>query len=261
MYGFSKKLIDVGFFEAPAGQEVRPYRIQPELEVVELLTAGTICFDTASGERRCKAGSLFWHLPGEMTIHRYLPETPYQCYYFRFQCLQPERPGEQISLWNPPAEAELFGKEMFHHFHAGEDLESLGLYCYATLCRQARLAAGQSGESTSESLQNALRFIDRNSAGTLSVRDIADACMLSESHLYLLFRTHLGISPHRYLLQRRIERARMMLAGGSDSIKNIAIECGFESLEVFYRRFKDASGLTPAQYRRKYTAPYLIQEK
>ena len=261
MYGFCKKLIDVGFFEAPAGQEVRPYSVQPGLEVVELLTAGTICFDTASGERRCGAGTLFWHLPGELTIHRYLPEKPYQCYYFRFQCQSPERPGGELFSWDPPAEAERFGKEMFHDFHAAKDPEALGLYCYAALCRQARRTADQSLEPLPETLLNALRFIDRNSGGTLSVRDIADACNLSESHLYLLFRTHLKASPHRYLLQRRMERARMMLAGGSDSIKNIAIECGFESLEVFYRRFKEAAGVTPAQYRNKYIAPYLIQEK
>ncbi|MCP3968208.1 MAG: helix-turn-helix domain-containing protein [Lentisphaerae bacterium] len=69
-----------------------------------------------------------------------------------------------------------------------------------------------------------------------------------------MFKKHLNSSPHRYLVDRRLSHSRSLLAGSGKSIKEIAFECGFDALENFYRSFKSSQSLTPAEYRRKYTA-------
>lgn len=52
-------------------------------------------------------------------------------------------------------------------------------------------------------------------------------------------------TPYHYILQQRIGKAKLLLSGGLTPIKEIALLCGFDSLEVFYRQFKKETNLTP----------------
>ena len=61
------------------------------------------------------------------------------------------------------------------------------------------------------------------------------------------FRRVLGTSPHRYLLMRRLERARQMIARG-ESLAGAALETGFADQAHFTRHFKRAYGLTPGRW-------------
>jgi len=61
------------------------------------------------------------------------------------------------------------------------------------------------------------------------------------------FRTMLGTSPHRYLIMRRLEKARRLLAGGR-SLAETALDTGFADQAHFTRHFKKAYGLTPGRW-------------
>lgn len=61
------------------------------------------------------------------------------------------------------------------------------------------------------------------------------------------FRKVLGTSPHRYLLMRRLERARQMIARG-ESLAGAALETGFADQAHFTRHFKRAYGITPGRW-------------
>lgn len=71
----------------------------------------------------------------------------------------------------------------------------------------------------------------------------------SPSHLLAQFRRHLGVAPHRYLLRRRIERARRLLEDGDAPITAIALEVGFASSQHFARAFKAATGHSARDHR------------
>ncbi|MEH3148056.1 MAG: AraC family transcriptional regulator [Methylobacterium frigidaeris] len=73
-----------------------------------------------------------------------------------------------------------------------------------------------------------------------------------------MFKASFGVPPHRYVVERRIARARDLLAGGRESLAGIALACGFASQSHFTRSFRQATGVTPAAWRREAgTAPAL----
>jgi AraC family transcriptional regulator len=61
----------------------------------------------------------------------------------------------------------------------------------------------------------------------------------------------MGISPHQYLLQQRVERAKQLLKQRNLSIVDIAFQCGFNSQSHFTRCFRKWTGITPKAYQQE----------
>ncbi|MBP3605138.1 MAG: helix-turn-helix domain-containing protein [Clostridia bacterium] len=80
---------------------------------------------------------------------------------------------------------------------------------------------------------------------------LASLCHMSEPNLYLLFRRQLGETPVEYKNRLRIERAQQLLLAYPDMpIEQVADATGFESAAYFRRRFKEALGKSPREYRK-----------
>jgi len=92
-------------------------------------------------------------------------------------------------------------------------------------------------------------FIDGNLAAPLRLADLAAVAALSQSHLARAFRNALGISLHRYVLQRRLRRAREMFSATEDSVQSVATRCGFADDAHLSKAYKRAFGITPAATR------------
>lgn len=73
----------------------------------------------------------------------------------------------------------------------------------------------------------------------------------SEAYFARSFRDAFGIPPHRYLLTRRVERAAALLRDTSLPILEIALQTGWNSLGTFGRTFRDVTGESPKQLRRR----------
>lgn len=101
-------------------------------------------------------------------------------------------------------------------------------------------------------LMRALALIDEELANPeLSNLTLAKKLHISEVYLRKLFASNLGTSPKQYVKGMRIDRARDMLIVGSDTVSSIAAACGYSSVSVFCRAFKERTGLTPEEYRRE----------
>jgi len=83
-----------------------------------------------------------------------------------------------------------------------------------------------------------------------TVDAMARAAALSTSRLHALFRQETGMSPHDWLLRRRLERACALLAGTRRPIADIALETGFSDQSVLTRAMRGAMDTTPAAYRK-----------
>ncbi len=84
----------------------------------------------------------------------------------------------------------------------------------------------------------------------VSLDELAHEAGVSRSHFTRAFRAAAGTSPRRYLTERRIARAKEMLAGTEDEIVGIAFACGFASQAHFTESFRRATGVTPLVFRR-----------
>lgn len=100
-------------------------------------------------------------------------------------------------------------------------------------------------------LANVLTYIEDNLAGRPLLDDLADVAHVSPSHFMDLFRKSMGISPHRYLVQRRVERAKNMLTNSDLPVAAIASLTGFADQSHLTRHLRRSLGTTPGQLRRK----------
>lgn len=105
-------------------------------------------------------------------------------------------------------------------------------------------------EMTDNRLNRALELIEASLAQSVDLPAMADAAGLSASHFARQFRTTMGVSPHQYLVQRRVESAKRHLEATSATIARIAFECGFANQEHLTRVFKRLCGVAPAAYRK-----------
>lgn len=93
-------------------------------------------------------------------------------------------------------------------------------------------------------------YLAEHLAEDLALSDLAALVGLSPSHFCRAFAASLGVPPHRWLMARRIERAKELLNTTTLSITSIAAVCGFASSQHFASAFRKAIGATPSAYRR-----------
>jgi transcriptional regulator GlxA family with amidase domain len=101
-------------------------------------------------------------------------------------------------------------------------------------------------------LRRLLRAKDRMDAASQEewpVERLANVSGVSEAHFARSFKEAFGAPPHRYLLTRRIERAKALLRDTDTPIIDIALETGWQSLGTFGRVFKDVTGESPSELR------------
>jgi AraC-like DNA-binding protein len=87
--------------------------------------------------------------------------------------------------------------------------------------------------------------------GNVSLEEIASACHLSRSYFIRAFRETTQRTPHQWLLEQRIERARHLLRTSDSSLSDIAIACGFADQSHFTRTFSQLVGTPPGNWRRQ----------
>jgi AraC family transcriptional regulator len=97
-------------------------------------------------------------------------------------------------------------------------------------------------------LQRVIEFADAHLHEDLSIASLADAAGLSVRHFARAFTLQVGATPHRWLMKRRIERAKQRLAHSDDSLARIAQACGFAAQSHFTRVFRLMTGETPRQW-------------
>jgi AraC-like DNA-binding protein len=129
------------------------------------------------------------------------------------------------------------------HESAFVDVMSALLWRHADLMPAARTAGGEGP------LVHRLRdYLDAHVATDVSLADLARVGRRSRFSVLRSFRNSIGMTPHAYLLNRRVEQARRLLASGC-AIADTALDCGFFDQSHFTRVFKRFTGLTPGQYR------------
>ncbi|MBE6607905.1 MAG: AraC family transcriptional regulator [Ruminococcaceae bacterium] len=94
------------------------------------------------------------------------------------------------------------------------------------------------------------RFIELNYMYPIKMENIAKEIHISSKYMYKLFLAHFGISPQRYLLKTRMEKAKKKLIESNFSVKEIAFSVGYTSVPSFSKVFSNYYGTSPSFFRK-----------
>lgn len=101
-----------------------------------------------------------------------------------------------------------------------------------------------------EQARHARRLLDRSYTTPITIQQLSHEVALSPYYLIRLFRRTYRQTPHQYLIQLRIAKAKELLSSSDLSITEICAGVGFESLGSFSALFRKTVGISPSAYRR-----------
>jgi AraC family transcriptional regulator len=104
-------------------------------------------------------------------------------------------------------------------------------------------------------LRRVLDFISAHLDGDPTIAELARECALSPGYFTRAFRQTTGVSPHQWLIRRRVERARQLLLGNGLGLADIALVCGFVDQSHLTRVFTKLEGDSPGRWRQRHRKP------
>ena len=190
-------------------------------------------------------------------------ELPYKCLFIHFLAEDAyiksicDRLPDQITLSERELYADCFNRLIaatLEPTEAGVMLaQSKLLELLSRLVREQNLLAesGEEKRSNAAIVKAAMAFMDGNLENDICLADIAAHVHLSEIYFHSLFKAATGLTPHRYLQNKRLSRAKTLLFSSGLGFAEIASLCGFSGQSYFGSLFKKETGVTPREYRRK----------
>jgi AraC-like DNA-binding protein len=112
---------------------------------------------------------------------------------------------------------------------------------------QPRRQDGPDDRPTNERILDSLDYINANYKKRLNVRTLAARAMMHRVHFTRCFKKVTGLSPHRYILEKKIEKARDFVLGYGESLSTTAVELGFHDYAHFYRVCRRIAGKSPPE--------------
>jgi AraC family transcriptional regulator len=100
-------------------------------------------------------------------------------------------------------------------------------------------------------LRRVLEFAEEHLHTDIRLEQLAAEAGLSAFHFARLFRDSTGVTPHQYVLEQRIARAKFLLRLGKQTVAEIALDTGFSSATNFVRAFRARIGTTPGAWQKQ----------
>jgi AraC family transcriptional regulator len=115
--------------------------------------------------------------------------------------------------------------------------------------KSIQIVTSENRNLTRAQLRQAIDYIHSHLDRDLSLAELASVINISPTYFANLFKQAMGISPHQYVIQQRVEQAKLMLSKTDLAIADIALQVGFSSQSHLTQQFKRFTGVTPKQVR------------
>lgn len=197
--------------------------------------------------------------PGQMVQLRH----PYKCYYMNIVAESPELQEllndlpEQFSVWNMDEIVEHL-QQMILQKPAVTPYQKLRIQSHAysiiailSRCGQKKNQTVHGAIQHQKILLAADKYMRNHIAERISLDDLAKMSSLDPTYFHKLYTAAFGMSPAQRLLRYRIKAAKTGLLSNNVSLSDLAEQCGFSSQTYFCYKFRQATGMTPTQYREK----------
>lgn len=236
-------------------------RILNEYQLLYITKGRGMFSSESSGRSQVKEGYMFLLFPGEWHTYRPDPETGWNEYWIGFD-------GRIMDEW---VKDGFFRKES-PVFNIGLNEEIIALYKRAIIIAEAQEANYQQAlsgiacnlvsmaiylsrnrdfnKSDIASQMNQAKIAVHENISAITPEELAKITCMSYSKFRKIFKEYTGFAPSQYIQEVRITMAKELLTNTSKSIKEIAIELGYENKDYFFTVFKKVTGSTPITYRR-----------
>lgn len=141
---------------------------------------------------------------------------------------------------NSDARSDLFADSL---------IQSLTLHLLTNYTNAARVPVVSSGGLSGYRLNRVIEFINSNLENDISLNDLAEVAGLSAFHFSRAFRKSTGKTPQQYVMQQRLERAKMLLARPDLPIVEVSLRSGFKNQSHFTSWFRRYTNFTPKLWR------------
>ena len=215
----------------------------------------------STATRQIQEGTVIFLFPGEW--HTYRPDelTGWESYWVGFSGDFAGRlfAGNNISADHPVLSigydeeiVNLYKKiqEVSNYERPGYQQLLSGLVVYLlTYLFYREKDKNWKGKDVPEKIDKARLIIREKLNTSISPEQIARSLNMSYTWFRRTFRQYTGLAPAQYITQLKTKKAKEMLSVSNKTIKEIAIELGFESIDYFSTQFRKQTGQTPTQFR------------
>lgn len=223
---------------------------------------GTLIYNGT--EHRLKAGDFYCLEPYSDHIYRSSPSNPMKKIWINFYC------DLFIDIFKA---LQLSGRGVFHSFDAADKMSTIyalakqnpdnEILAYpvmnllfeivSSISRKISECGNSAG--TTETAKKVKMFLDNSLSQKVSLDDLSKKFFSSKAQINREFLTAYHVSPYHYLLERRLELAKFLLINTQTSVKEIAFSLSFSDEHYFSRLFKEKTGTTPKEFRKKQVIP------
>lgn len=144
---------------------------------------------------------------------------------------------------------EAAGENSMGKLYTDSLIQTLTLHVLRSYSTATAMIERANGGLSGYRLRNVKEFIDSNLENDLGLAEIAAVANLSQFHFARAFRKSAGVTPQQYLMERRIERAKQLLANDDLPIVEISLLTGFKNQSHFTTLFRKFTNLTPKTWR------------
>ena len=110
----------------------------------------------------------------------------------------------------------------------------------------------EQGALSNDYIKKALNCMNSEYVNGITVQQVADRLNLDRSYFYSIFKAQMGVSPQKYLINLRLERAAELLTVYGESPSTAGISVGYPDLYHFSKIFKQHFGVSPRKYQQDY---------
>lgn len=266
--GWPLAVRSVGFNRCRAGEGIKlmrhpwhhwfdekTWRTLPTLTMAHVIRGEGFFRSAASGEIDVPEGSLIFAFPGVSHYYCYRDETGWDDEWLEVEAepilpalkkagIDPAHPV--VRLGNQARLTEAYRKLLDLARHGAAE-GRLAVCAYETIVTAVEDASG--GRAAGDPVDRMAMRLNLSQFDDLSVSQAAKASGLSASRMRTVFREKMGLSPKRYQLKIRLDRAAELLVSTQTTIVEIAQQVGFRTAAAFSTAFVRAYGLPPTKFR------------
>ena len=218
------------YFNAEKGRVLREYQLV-------YITKGRGLFSSDSTpERQVCKGRLMVLFPGQWHTYYPLRQTGWTEYYIGFE-------GPAIDTIVGALEVAEADKISAQQYLSGIVLHMIGMILSISKNKVFEMS------DVDQKIEQAKILMNENVSGNIDPEELAMRLNISYSWFRRVFKEYTGYAPAKYFQELKLRKAKQMLVGTSQSVKEISFFLGFQSTEYFFSFFKKRTGLTPLEYR------------